>query len=104
MNKLLLPTLALVLIVAAASTTRAHDVGVAAIDITPDYKVRLNGFGHRKSESDGVTAKIYAKALAIRKPPSTAASSSSSNQGSSGATCRSTCRVRTSPAGGGCPP
>src|SRR5688500_6689990 len=45
---------------------RAHDVGVAAVDVTPDYHVRLNGFGHRKSESEGATARIYAKALAFR--------------------------------------
>src|SRR5688500_14148938 len=63
MNKLV-PTLAVVLFI--ASTARAHAVGVASVDITPDYNVRLNGFGHRKSESEGVTAKIYAKALAFR--------------------------------------
>src|SRR5688500_11389470 len=62
MNKLL-PTLAVVLFI--ASTARAYDVGVASVDIPPDYTVRRNGFGHRKSESEGVTAKIYAKALAF---------------------------------------
>jgi putative membrane-bound dehydrogenase-like protein len=59
----LLPTLALILFV---SQTLAHDVGVASIDITPDYQIRLNGFAHRKGESEGVTHKIYAKALAFR--------------------------------------
>jgi putative membrane-bound dehydrogenase-like protein len=44
----------------------AHDVGVAAVDVTPDYNVRLNGFAHRKGESEGVDGKIYAKALAFR--------------------------------------
>src|SRR5688500_10336816 len=43
----------------------ARRVGVAAVDITPDYNVRLNGFGHRRSESEGVTQKIWAKAIAI---------------------------------------
>src|SRR5688500_1646256 len=43
----------------------ARRVGVGAIDITPDYNVRLNGFGHRRSESEGVTQKIWAKAIAI---------------------------------------
>ena len=43
-----------------------HEAGVASVDITPDYNVRLNGFGHRRSESEGITAKIYAKALAFR--------------------------------------
>jgi putative membrane-bound dehydrogenase-like protein len=40
-------------------------VGVARIDITPDYPVRLSGFGFRRAESEGVTNRIWAKALAI---------------------------------------
>lgn len=40
-------------------------VGVATIDATPDYAVRLSGFGGRRAESDGVTHKIWVKALAI---------------------------------------
>src|SRR5688500_4578616 len=63
MNKL--PTL-VALVFIFTSQTRASEVGVASVDITPDYNVRLNGFGHRKSESDGITARIYAKALAFR--------------------------------------
>jgi hypothetical protein len=42
-----------------------YQVGVAAVDITPDYPVRLNGFGHRRDEFDGVTQRIWAKAIAI---------------------------------------
>jgi putative membrane-bound dehydrogenase-like protein len=41
------------------------DVGVAKIDITPDYPIRLNGFGFRRDESAGVRHPIWAKALAI---------------------------------------
>jgi putative membrane-bound dehydrogenase-like protein len=41
-------------------------VGVAKVDITPDYPVRLSGFGGRRTESEGVTQKIWAKALAIQ--------------------------------------
>lgn len=41
-------------------------VGVSRIDITPDYPVRLSGFGFRRAESEGVTQRIFAKALAIR--------------------------------------
>ena len=41
------------------------DVGVAAIDITPSYPVRLSGFGFRRTESEGVTQRVWAKALAI---------------------------------------
>jgi putative membrane-bound dehydrogenase-like protein len=40
-------------------------VGVAEVDITPDYPIRLSGFGFRRAESEGVNCKIFAKALAI---------------------------------------
>jgi putative membrane-bound dehydrogenase-like protein len=40
-------------------------VGVAQIDITPTYPIRLSGFGFRRTESEGVTQKIWAKALAV---------------------------------------
>jgi putative membrane-bound dehydrogenase-like protein len=40
-------------------------VGVAKIDITPAYPVRLAGFGSRRAESDGLTKSIHASALAI---------------------------------------
>ncbi len=43
----------------------AYSVGVAAVDVTPAYNVRLSGFGFRRAESEGVTQKIWAKALAI---------------------------------------
>src|SRR5688572_13243780 len=36
----------------------AFPVGVAQVDITPDYPVRLSGFGGRRTESEGVTLKI----------------------------------------------
>jgi putative membrane-bound dehydrogenase-like protein len=48
-----------------AGTPDVFDVGVAAIDITPSYPVRLSGFGFRRTESEGVTQRIRAKALAI---------------------------------------
>ncbi|HEX5221902.1 MAG TPA: neutral/alkaline non-lysosomal ceramidase N-terminal domain-containing protein, partial [Verrucomicrobiae bacterium] len=41
------------------------NVGIAEVDITPDYPVRLSGFGSRRTESEGVTQKIYAEALAF---------------------------------------
>src|SRR5437763_12441204 len=40
-------------------------VGVAAFDVTPNYPVRLNGYGFRRTESEGVTHPIFAKALAF---------------------------------------
>ncbi len=45
----------------------AYEVGVGQVDITPAYPIRLNGFGVRREESDGVTQRIWAKVLAIRQ-------------------------------------
>jgi len=63
-------SLALLAVIGLPSIAPAHEpaayaVGVAAVDITPDYPVRLNGFGGRHTESIGVRQHIYAKALAI---------------------------------------
>src|SRR5215207_4980009 len=49
----------------AAESAEPILVGAAQVDITPDYPVRLNGFGGRRTESEGVTQKIWAKALAF---------------------------------------
>jgi hypothetical protein len=40
-------------------------VGAAAVDITPDYPVRLVGYESRKTESEGIATRLKAKALAI---------------------------------------
>ena len=40
-------------------------VGVAKVDITPDFPVRLSGYGNRRTESDGVEQRIFVKALVI---------------------------------------
>ncbi len=42
-----------------------YSVGVGRADVTPTYPVRLSGFGFRRTESEGITQKIWAKALAI---------------------------------------
>jgi pimeloyl-ACP methyl ester carboxylesterase len=47
----------------AADTTR--QVGAASVDITPDYPVRLSGYGGRRLPNTGVSQHIFAKALAI---------------------------------------
>lgn len=47
----------------AADTTR--QVGAASVDITPDYPVRLSGYGGRRLPNTGVSQRIFAKALAI---------------------------------------
>lgn len=43
----------------------AWRAGAAKIDITPDYPIRLSGFGSRRAESDGVTHRIFARGLAL---------------------------------------
>lgn len=48
-----------------ADDATVYDVGVGKIDITPAYPIRLNGFGSRREESEGITQRIWAKALAI---------------------------------------
>ena len=50
---------------AASPASDTQPVGVAAVDITPDYPVRLSGFGFRRTESEGVTQRIWAKAIAF---------------------------------------
>ena len=42
-----------------------YRAGVAKVDITPSHPIRLNGFGFRRAESEGVYQKLWAKALAI---------------------------------------
>jgi putative membrane-bound dehydrogenase-like protein len=60
-----LAVLGLVWLPAAVFAADASSVGVAQVDITPTYPVRLSGFGFRRAESEGVTQKIWAKALAV---------------------------------------
>jgi putative membrane-bound dehydrogenase-like protein len=50
---------------ADAKPDDVYEVGAAAEDITPSYSIRLSGFGFRRAESEGVTQRIWAKALAI---------------------------------------
>ena len=61
-----LPFLATILSLLIPTVVSAeHLVGVAEVDITPDYPVRLSGFGFRRAESEGVTHRIWAKAIAF---------------------------------------
>lgn len=56
-----LPSLPLV----AEDQSDVRMVGVAAVDITPTYPVRLSGYGNRREECGEVAQSIWAKALAI---------------------------------------
>ncbi len=40
-------------------------IGVARVDITPDFPVRLHGYGNRRTNHTGVAQPLYAKALAL---------------------------------------
>jgi putative membrane-bound dehydrogenase-like protein len=55
----------LAFLAAPAFGAETYRVGVGRADVTPSYPVRLSGFGFRRTESEGVTQKIWAKALAI---------------------------------------
>jgi hypothetical protein len=50
---------------AFAAKETYYAVGAAKINITPDYPIRLSGYGARAKESEGVDQCIFAKALAI---------------------------------------
>lgn len=52
-------------IASPASAQPMVPVGVARVDITPDYPIRLTGYSGRKTESEGAAQRIWAKALAI---------------------------------------
>lgn len=42
-----------------------YPVGAAQVDITPDYPIRLNGYGARLKESEGIDQHLFAQALAV---------------------------------------
>lgn len=48
-----------------STTAGLIPVGVAKVDVTPDYPVRLPGYAGRKTESEGILQRLWAKALAI---------------------------------------
>src|SRR5258706_2460777 len=50
---------------ASAAEKEFFQVGVARIDITPTYPIRLSGYAVRKKESEGALQHLWAKALAI---------------------------------------
>ncbi|MES2469436.1 MAG: neutral/alkaline non-lysosomal ceramidase N-terminal domain-containing protein [Verrucomicrobiota bacterium] len=41
--------------------------GAAKVDITPEYPIRLSGYGARTKQSDGIGQRLWAKALAFGK-------------------------------------
>lgn len=65
MHRIVLAAVMLLSGVHPAPAAESTEVGVAAVDVTPDYPIRLSGYGNRRTESEGVAQKIWAKALAI---------------------------------------
>src|SRR2546422_3344690 len=55
----------LLLIAPLAAADEMRPVGVARVDITPDFPIRLCGYAARKTPSEGVEQKLFAKAMAI---------------------------------------
>tara|TARA_R110002073_G_scaffold96276_3_gene222594 strand:- start:2181 stop:7394 length:5214 start_codon:yes stop_codon:yes gene_type:complete len=49
----------------SAAAAAVYSVGIAKQDISPAYPVRLNGFAFRKTESEGTSQPLWARALAI---------------------------------------
>ena len=69
--RILTLTCALVAALSAAAWCAQEDttpVGTAEVDITPDYPIRLNGYGNRKTESDAIASRLKARALALGEP------------------------------------
>lgn len=58
----LLPLLTLL----AGDAAAEWQAGVAKLDITPDFPVRLSGYGSRTGPHEGVAMRIHAKALALK--------------------------------------
>ena len=58
-------SLVLSIISAFSSTQAATSVGAAKVDVTPDYPIRMGGYAVRRTRSEGIEQRIWAKALAI---------------------------------------
>lgn len=50
---------------AEAADEASWAVGAAKVDITPDYPVRLSGYGGRREEVEGTVQRLFAKAIAF---------------------------------------
>ena len=50
---------------ATAATGPSRPIGVARMDITPKYPIRLSGYAVRKTEATNAVQKLWAKAIAI---------------------------------------
>jgi putative membrane-bound dehydrogenase-like protein len=65
MKRLRVLPILLLLAAPAGAAEPTYRAGVAKADVTPAHPIRLNGFGFRRAESEGVNQPIHARALAI---------------------------------------
>src|ERR1043166_5658029 len=49
----------------AAVKETSRPIGIARVDITPSYPIRLSGYAVRKTEATNAVQKLWAKAIAI---------------------------------------
>jgi hypothetical protein len=63
--RLLLAAVSLLLALPLPAAAPPRQVGAASVDITPDYPIRLSGYGGRREPNAGIAQHIFAKALAI---------------------------------------
>ncbi|WP_395735879.1 neutral/alkaline non-lysosomal ceramidase N-terminal domain-containing protein [Prosthecobacter sp.] len=66
MRRIILPIFLLIQASLPAQTTGSWKAGAADVDITPDYPVRLSGYGSRTSETQKVAQRLHANALALQ--------------------------------------
>jgi len=64
-RRLIVLLLLIVTWAAAAAKEPTRPIGVARIDITPTYPIRLSGYAVRKTEATNAVQKLWAKAIAI---------------------------------------
>jgi len=66
MRRIILPIFLLLHAPLLAQTASSWKAGAADVDITPDYPVRLSGYGSRTSETQKVVQRLHANALALQ--------------------------------------
>lgn len=66
MRRIILPIILLTFSPLRAESPASWKAGATDVDITPDYPVRLSGYGSRTSEYERVAQRLHANALALQ--------------------------------------
>lgn len=66
MRRIILPIFLLTLSPVVAETRLPWKAGAADVDVTPDYPVRLSGYGSRTTEYERVARRLHANVLVLR--------------------------------------